>query len=233
MQSFCENLMNMTWWIWQEQSWFIGFIRGKRRETGSRQVVVMAALRVNLQTMNVCLVETSLYVCLQVVLMHQSWEATATYVFSWPSFHMIQPRCHQIPMQLRRSCPSLRDRSSRYDLTQTPLEDRIPHNSAYFLKPPAALILQKKNCPSVPKAKYINIHTYMFTPLTTQVHGDKDPDGFYRGECGGRLGYVPCNMVSEIQVDDEETRQQLLQQGFLSTAGSMEKIGRWKCLNKN
>lgn len=35
-------------------------------------------------------------------------------------------------------------------------------------------------------------------------------------------------MVSEIQVDDEETRQQLLLQGFLSTAAAtMEKIGRF------
>ncbi|KAM9847029.1 peripheral-type benzodiazepine receptor-associated protein 1 [Aulostomus maculatus] len=58
-----------------------------------------------------------------------------------------------------------------------------------------------------------------------KVFGDKDADGFYRGESGGRLGYVPCNMVSEIQVEDEETRQQLLQQGFLSTAASMDKIG--------
>uniref|UniRef100_A0A3Q3AN38 SH3 domain-containing protein n=1 Tax=Kryptolebias marmoratus TaxID=37003 RepID=A0A3Q3AN38_KRYMA len=33
-------------------------------------------------------------------------------------------------------------------------------------------------------------------------------------------------MVSEIQVEDEETRQQLLQQGFLPTAASMEKITR-------
>ncbi|GLD47123.1 peripheral-type benzodiazepine receptor-associated protein 1 isoform X1, partial [Lates japonicus] len=57
------------------------------------------------------------------------------------------------------------------------------------------------------------------------VYGDKDADGFYQGESCGRLGYVPCNMVSEIQVEDEETRQQLLQQGFLSTAASMEKIG--------
>uniref|UniRef100_A0A3Q2D0Y6 RIMS-binding protein 2 n=1 Tax=Cyprinodon variegatus TaxID=28743 RepID=A0A3Q2D0Y6_CYPVA len=57
-----------------------------------------------------------------------------------------------------------------------------------------------------------------------KVYGDKDADGFYRGETGGRLGYVPCNMVSEIQVEDEETQQQLLQQGFLSTATSMEKI---------
>lgn len=67
-----------------------------------------------------------------------------------------------------------------------------------------------------------NKHILHFSP---KVYGDKDADGFYRGETGGRLGYVPCNMVSEIQVEDEETRQQLLQQGFLSTAASMEKIG--------
>ncbi|KAF4073009.1 hypothetical protein AMELA_G00254050 [Ameiurus melas] len=58
-----------------------------------------------------------------------------------------------------------------------------------------------------------------------KVYGDKDADGFYRGESGGRHGYVPCNMVSEIQVDDEETRDQLLQQGFLSTETSIEKMG--------
>ncbi|XP_051956159.1 peripheral-type benzodiazepine receptor-associated protein 1 [Xyrauchen texanus] len=57
-----------------------------------------------------------------------------------------------------------------------------------------------------------------------KVYGDKDADGFYRGEAGGHHGYVPCNMVSEIQVDDEETRDQLLVQGFLSTEASMEKI---------
>ncbi|XP_016296821.1 peripheral-type benzodiazepine receptor-associated protein 1 isoform X1 [Sinocyclocheilus anshuiensis] len=57
-----------------------------------------------------------------------------------------------------------------------------------------------------------------------KVYGDKDADGFYRGEVGSRRGYVPCNMVSEIQVDDEETRDQLLMQGFLSTEASMEKM---------
>ncbi|XP_077596481.1 RIMS-binding protein 2 isoform X6 [Stigmatopora nigra] len=55
------------------------------------------------------------------------------------------------------------------------------------------------------------------------VYGDKDSDGFYRGESGGRSGYVPCNMVSEIQVEDEETQKQLLQQGFLTTPASIEK----------
>ncbi|XP_063059625.1 peripheral-type benzodiazepine receptor-associated protein 1-like isoform X3 [Engraulis encrasicolus] len=58
-----------------------------------------------------------------------------------------------------------------------------------------------------------------------KVYGDKDADGFFRGECNGRMGYVPCNMVSEIQVDDMETRDQLLQQGFLTTEASLDKIG--------
>ncbi len=33
-----------------------------------------------------------------------------------------------------------------------------------------------------------------------QIIGEKDADGFYWGECGNRSGYVPCNMVSEVQV---------------------------------
>ncbi|RWS26093.1 RIMS-binding protein 2-like protein [Leptotrombidium deliense] len=36
-----------------------------------------------------------------------------------------------------------------------------------------------------------------------KIHGDKDPDGFYRGELNGRFGFVPCNMVSEMQYDSE------------------------------
>lgn len=31
-----------------------------------------------------------------------------------------------------------------------------------------------------------------------QVWGDKDADGFYWGECRGRRGYVPHNMVAEV-----------------------------------
>ncbi|XP_063587934.1 microtubule-associated protein futsch-like isoform X3 [Penaeus indicus] len=45
-----------------------------------------------------------------------------------------------------------------------------------------------------------------------QVTGDKDPDGFYWGELGGRHGYVPCNMVSEVQVDDDRVAQELLKE---------------------
>lgn len=48
-----------------------------------------------------------------------------------------------------------------------------------------------------------------------QIYGDKDADGFYSGESGGRFGFVPSNMVSEIPVEDEELKQNLLQQGFL------------------
>lgn len=32
-----------------------------------------------------------------------------------------------------------------------------------------------------------------------KVYGDKDPDGFYWGELRGRRGYVPHNMVQEIE----------------------------------
>ncbi|XP_035213152.1 RIMS-binding protein 2-like isoform X2 [Stegodyphus dumicola] len=34
-----------------------------------------------------------------------------------------------------------------------------------------------------------------------KIYGDKDADGFYRGESNGRVGLVPGNMVSEVQVD--------------------------------
>ncbi|XP_055052071.2 RIMS-binding protein 2 [Misgurnus anguillicaudatus] len=49
-----------------------------------------------------------------------------------------------------------------------------------------------------------------------KVYGDKDADGFYTGESGGRCGFVPSNMVSEITVEDRELKVQLLQQGFVS-----------------
>ncbi|XP_048269149.1 uncharacterized protein LOC126918611 isoform X2 [Bombus affinis] len=34
---------------------------------------------------------------------------------------------------------------------------------------------------------------------TIKVYGEKDADGFYWGECHGRRGYVPYNMVEEIK----------------------------------
>ncbi|XP_060105228.1 RIMS-binding protein 2 isoform X2 [Heteronotia binoei] len=64
-----------------------------------------------------------------------------------------------------------------------------------------------------------------------KVYGDKDADGFYRGETCARLGLIPCNMVSEIQADDEEMMDQLLKQGFLPLNTPVEKLvnrGRFK-----
>ncbi|XP_027752095.1 peripheral-type benzodiazepine receptor-associated protein 1 isoform X6 [Empidonax traillii] len=58
-----------------------------------------------------------------------------------------------------------------------------------------------------------------------KVCGDKDADGFYRGECAGREGYIPCNMVSEVQVDNDELKKQLLKQGFLSADTTTESQG--------
>ncbi|KAM4808421.1 RIMS-binding protein 2 isoform 2-T2 [Rhinophrynus dorsalis] len=59
-----------------------------------------------------------------------------------------------------------------------------------------------------------------------KVYGDKDSDGFYRGETCGRAGYIPCNMVSEIQADDEEMMDQFLKQGFLPLNTPVEKIAK-------
>lgn len=58
-----------------------------------------------------------------------------------------------------------------------------------------------------------------------QVYGDKDTDGFYRGAIHGRSGLIPCNMVSEIQAEDEETMDQLMKQGFLPLNTPVDRIG--------
>lgn len=58
-----------------------------------------------------------------------------------------------------------------------------------------------------------------------QVYGDKDTDGFYRGEVRGRTGLIPCNMVSEIRAEDEETLEQLIKQGFLPLSTPVDRIG--------
>lgn len=57
------------------------------------------------------------------------------------------------------------------------------------------------------------------------MYGDKDTDGFYRGEVKGRMGLIPCNMVSEIRADDEETMDQLIKQGFLPLSTPVDRIG--------
>ncbi|KAJ0021941.1 hypothetical protein NQD34_009431 [Periophthalmus magnuspinnatus] len=54
-----------------------------------------------------------------------------------------------------------------------------------------------------------------------KVLGDKDSDGFYRGESGGLSGFVPSNMVAEVPVDDDYLKHLLLQQGFIPIKQSM------------
>ncbi|CAH1800846.1 unnamed protein product, partial [Owenia fusiformis] len=44
-----------------------------------------------------------------------------------------------------------------------------------------------------------------------KIFGEKDPDGFYRGESKGCRGYVPCNMVSEVE---PELAKQLLNENI-------------------
>uniref|UniRef100_A0A3B3ZK26 SH3 domain-containing protein n=1 Tax=Periophthalmus magnuspinnatus TaxID=409849 RepID=A0A3B3ZK26_9GOBI len=59
-----------------------------------------------------------------------------------------------------------------------------------------------------------------------KVLGDKDSDGFYRGESGGLSGFVPSNMVAEVPVDDDYLKHLLLQQGFIPVdhAGNKESM---------
>ncbi|XP_015225620.1 PREDICTED: RIMS-binding protein 2-like isoform X8 [Cyprinodon variegatus] len=57
-----------------------------------------------------------------------------------------------------------------------------------------------------------------------KVFGNKDTDGFYRAEIRGRVGLIPCNMVSEIQTEDDEMMDQLLKQGFLPLNTPVEKL---------
>ncbi|XP_068561981.1 RIMS-binding protein 2-like isoform X2 [Cebidichthys violaceus] len=57
-----------------------------------------------------------------------------------------------------------------------------------------------------------------------RVYGDKDTDGFYRGEVRGRMGLIPCNMVSEIRAEDEETMDQLIKQGFLPLSTPVDRL---------
>lgn len=57
-----------------------------------------------------------------------------------------------------------------------------------------------------------------------RVYGDKDTDGFYRGEVRDRMGLIPCNMVSEIRAEDEETMDQLIKQGFLPLSTPVDRI---------
>ena len=61
-----------------------------------------------------------------------------------------------------------------------------------------------------------------------KVYGEKDADGFYWGEAGNRDGYVPCNMVSEVQVEDDRVAEELFKEQSnadtaLNTAGALGK----------
>ncbi|KAM4795679.1 peripheral-type benzodiazepine receptor-associated protein 1 [Rhinophrynus dorsalis] len=58
-----------------------------------------------------------------------------------------------------------------------------------------------------------------------QVFGDKDADGFYRGECAGKSGYIPCNMVSELHIQSEDIKVELLQQGCVTSPSLLNDLG--------
>lgn len=43
-----------------------------------------------------------------------------------------------------------------------------------------------------------------------KVIGDQDADGFFFGVTQGKSGYIPCNLISEVQVDDPVILEQLI-----------------------
>ncbi|XP_064620147.1 peripheral-type benzodiazepine receptor-associated protein 1-like isoform X2 [Lineus longissimus] len=53
-----------------------------------------------------------------------------------------------------------------------------------------------------------------------KVYGDRDPDGFYRGEANNRIGFVPSNMISEVQLDNPELTKQLLSDSNFTKASN-------------
>uniref|UniRef100_A0A8D0G4X5 SH3 domain-containing protein n=1 Tax=Sphenodon punctatus TaxID=8508 RepID=A0A8D0G4X5_SPHPU len=59
-----------------------------------------------------------------------------------------------------------------------------------------------------------------------KVYGDKDVDGFYRGECAGKIGYIPCNMVSEVCVENNKVKKDLLKQGCVPASTLVGNLGR-------
>ncbi|KAL8619156.1 hypothetical protein ACOMHN_019428 [Nucella lapillus] len=61
-----------------------------------------------------------------------------------------------------------------------------------------------------------------------KVYGDKDDDGFFRGEADGQEGYIPCNMVSEIHIDDPELVEQLLKENQTNALQSSSTDGKTK-----
>ncbi|XP_054155497.1 uncharacterized protein LOC128953972 isoform X2 [Oppia nitens] len=65
-----------------------------------------------------------------------------------------------------------------------------------------------------------------------KIFGDKDADGFYRGEANGRIGFVPCNMVSEAQYDNETDMRLRQHQQMAGPGGSAGPAGDpWSHLN--
>ncbi|XP_035648064.1 RIMS-binding protein 2-like isoform X2 [Oncorhynchus masou masou] len=104
------------------------------------------------------------------------------------------------------------------DIRQWELETASQVSSQVSQEPPVRLFVAL--FPYNPAAMSPNPETAAeelpFVPgQIIKVFGDKDDDGFYHGESGGLSGVVPSNMVSEIPVDDDYLKHQLMQQGFL------------------
>ena len=62
-----------------------------------------------------------------------------------------------------------------------------------------------------------------------KVYGNPDADGYYYGECNGRFGFIPGNMISEV--DDPEVVRQVMNEAKKTSSksnmasGNMQTVG--------
>ena len=124
-----------------------------------------------------------------------------------------------------------RNAQGRDNYYQSPARNQQQQNYGYYVQPGGRRPMARGNSRQPPMQQQTRIFVALFDydPPTMspnpdacdeelpfregqliKVRGDKDADGFYWGEVAGRSGYVPCNMVSEVQVDDERVAQELL-----------------------
>ena len=81
------------------------------------------------------------------------------------------------------------------------------------------------------EGQLIKVHKYSLPGVViskmclrlAKVFGDKDEDGFYYGETHlGTRGYVPCNMVSQVEVESMQMLLDLHERGHLPSASPDE-----------
>lgn len=99
----------------------------------------------------------------------------------------------------------------------------LPHNKIHlpFFPTAAPAILS-----SPPKAFSVDLSRLScFCTLIIQVYGDKDDDGFFLGELNGRRGYVPFNMIEELESADQNPISPVKRLSVTEPSDSPDRMG--------